>query len=260
MLEFVLEQEPRGAIARVGKLRDQSRGREYLTPASAPVLATTTEATATLRLFQDGVRTPVIFVPLSRRGAMKSQLGSLMDRSVGTLDGFVGPTERPMILPDPEAEALSSPSRARDLFLNDKLSPPPDQARALLDAVLRQETKGKMRSEYGKIWDQTLSTVGIANVGEWFERMTHEAGSSAYLAPSPVIRGSQRSVRRAFQIVWRFVDTAATSFDASGPHFVLHEEVFRDERDCGTGSFRISRKPSAAGSPRSHHASYPTFP
>jgi hypothetical protein len=228
MYEVVVEQEPKGAIARVARLRDSAKGREYETPTAAPLISTGTEGRSLLRLLQAGWRTQAIVVPLSRRRSVKSELGSLVDPALSTLDGFVQPHERPIILVDPEAEALSCPGRAREAFLDDKGSPPPNQALPLLNSALRSESSGSKRPEYGKVWDQSIGSVGLASVGEWYERMTREAGASSYLAPTPVIRASLASVRRAFGVAWRFVDAAAQTFDNSGPHFVLHGELFSD--------------------------------
>lgn len=231
MYEVVVDQEPKGAVARVARLRDQSRGKDYETPTTAPLLGSLVEGTSMMRLLQSGLRVQAIVVPLSRRRSMKSQLGSLVDPALNTLDGFIKPHEKPIVLVDPEAEALSCPGRAREIFANDKGTPAPDQARPLLNTALRTEALESHRIEYGRVWDQSITSIGLASVGEWFERMAREAGTSSYLAPTPIVRANVRSVRRAFRIAWRFVDAAASTFDNSGPHFVLHGEVFHDHTE-----------------------------
>lgn len=229
MMEYIVRTEPRGTIARVGVISDTRRRLEYPTPVTSPAIRTTLESRALLRLLKDGARTPALFIPLSRRKEVKGVLGSVIDSTRTTLDGFVGSSDRPMIIPDPESEAFTLPCRARDNFRDDGYSPIPTQAEELFGSVLRVSPKQFGHREYGKAWDETASKVGIASLGEWYERITHEAGSSVYLAPSPMIRASTQSVDRAFRVSWKLVDVATESFDASGPHFLVHSELFRND-------------------------------
>jgi hypothetical protein len=136
----------------------------------------------------------------------------------------------PMVVPDPQSEIYSMPTLARYTFLNDKHTPVPQQVRALLRTTLREGTQrnGARRAsvEYSKVWKTAEQKKGLTNLGTFTERLTSEAGSRLYLAPTPLIRANVESVARAFRVGWRLTDQASEAFDQAGPHFVIHSEVF----------------------------------
>lgn len=217
--------------ARLSTLLDQKLHIKHALPATSPCIRTATEARALLRLYQDGARPPAVFVPVSRRSEVKGVLGALIDPSATTLDAFVRTRERPVVFVDPEAESLFTPCQARDRLSVESDSHRPSAVSGLMSTGLRSsdgdpESGEPPRQEYGAAWDVALSrTGGIASVGEWFERLTRESGSQVFLAPAPLIRADLNSVARALRVAWQWVD-AATTFDARGPHFTLHSEVF----------------------------------
>lgn len=225
MLEFVLKSEPKGTFTRVGNIQDSVTRRLYPTPSTGPCLRTEMESKAFLRLFRDGARPSAIFVPLSRRIQMRSNLGPLISSARPTLDDFVTAQDRPVVFPDPESEVLSQPCQARERFLNERGTKIPEQVERLFQTRLR-DSLGPDSRGFERVWDQTIETVGISNLGDFYQTMTRESGSKIFLAPGPMIRGSVRSVKRALQVAWRLVDDAAANFDAVGPHFLFHSDFF----------------------------------
>jgi len=232
MLEYVEESQPKGTVTRLGHLDNTATGRVYSTPSTAPCLRTETEAKAFLRLFQDGAIPAAIVIPLSRRAEMRSILGPMIDTSRPTLDNFVIAGDIPVTFPDPESEVLSMSCQARDRLLadKDKRTRVPEQVEGLFQTRLRSGSDPGSRN-YERVWDQTIGTVGIANLGDFFQRLTREAGSRVFLAPGPMIRGSVGSVNRALKATWPLVDDAASSFDKVGPHFLFHSDFFRNGAD-----------------------------
>jgi hypothetical protein len=144
-----------------------------------------------------------------------------------TLDGKLYFPDRPIVLPDPESEALATGVDSRARIQSDTLTLP-DSLRELLQSGLTADPK-KGRKETGAAWELVRKDFGFSALASWYERAESQAKASIFLAPSPVVRGTSASVRRAFDFGWQIVDSIETAFDAVGVHLLLHAEILSDD-------------------------------
>lgn len=249
MVEYIVDAGTQSDIARFGRLEfgDELK---FVMPATAPTPRTEYEARATAYVAERGCDLPVVVVPLARMDAVNAALtpvfGDPRNRSLVESSSL-----RPLILPDIESEALSFGCLARRRFLeHDNV---PKSVQELMKSGLRADLQNG-RKESGAAWEAVRRRYGLAGLREWEEKHQAQAGSVVFFAPTPIVRASRSSVKRAFEIGWNLVDTVEDPiFRARGIHFLIHSELFREfpaAADARIAFMESLREMYASPSPR----------
>jgi len=231
-LQYVEEATAQRAASRFGMLRTSSRG--YEMPCISPSIRTETDAVAVTRNVADGMNPQAIILHLSYRDSYRHVITDFLGRSYS--DPRVHLAE-PLILPDPESEALSFHCIARDNYL--ALGTPPTTVKRLLNTCLSKDNHSKGRYNAHTTWKEVRVNYGLTAVKDWLVSNHTAVGAHVFLAPSPIIRSDLETIDEAFTCGYTILDEARSDFHMSGIHLLLHGELFEETDEAAKARERI---------------------
>lgn len=230
MKTFILDEDAQNRHVRFGELAVTPKDR-YAMPATAPILRTLAECDALKHLAFTGHQVPAIVIPLTKRRTVTGSIDSLLGSSAAparALDDYVRPVARPLVLTDPESEALSFNCQARAILGDQGV---PDSIRTGLFKAGLQGNSEKGTVESGQAWDTYEREYKLATLTKWTAALQEEASSPIYLGIGPIVRASRKSALRAWKIAWEMTDgTLNMPFKGRGIHLLLHAEIFLESR------------------------------
>lgn len=235
MKAFILDDEAQNGNVRFGELAVTPKDR-YAMPATAPILRTMAECAALNHLAFAGHQVPAVVVPATKRKLVTGSIDSLLTGSSRALDDYVKPLSRPLVLTDPESEALSFNCQARQAMSEQVI--PESVREGLLKAGLQGNSE-KGIVESGQAWETYDREYKLATITKWTAQVQEEAGSPIYFGIGPIVRANRRSALRAWGTAWEMTDgTQTMPFKGRGIHLLTHAEVFletngaREARDA----------------------------
>lgn len=214
--------ESQKVFARFGIL-NTSKG-SFMMPCVSPGIRTAYDAKALLDNMSGGLQPQVITPYLSYRRSILPTLADLLGRSY--LKKLIEPF-RPLIIPDPESEALSFNCIARNNFK--KLGDVPSTVKTLLTTGLTSNPE-KGKPKVHSAWKMVRKDFGLSTVKEWAMKLHRAIGADVFLAPSPIMRGNPKLVKESFESGYAILDEAIAEaeFPMNGLHLLLHAELFKD--------------------------------
>ena len=219
-LEYV-SADAQEAVSRFGSLRTSAG--TYKMPCICPAIRTRCDALAVLANVDQGIIPGVISIH-----------ASYVDKVVAVMGGYLGGgeeairLERPLVILDPESEALSSDCIARRNF--QAMGDIPQSVDILMTAGLRGGGKYN-RPKAISAWRQVKKDYTLSGVKDYYARLHMAARADVFLAPTPIVRNDLNELTDAFEFGYNILDEAIADgeFPMYGIHLLLHSELFNDK-------------------------------
>jgi hypothetical protein len=223
-LEYI-EVPAQKAISRFGILKTSSGA--FNMPCSCPSIRTETDAKAIILNSKRGMVLQSIILHLSYRQRF---LPTLHDYLGLSYDTPVVRVKGPLVVSDPESEALSFSCTARNNYAaQDNI---PTVVKDLLKTGLSKDDKAKGRINVHSKWKEIRTSYGLTSLKEWMVSNHKAVGADVFLAPGPIIRSDVDTIKEAFACGYAILDEARLDFHMSGLHLLIHGELFRDTDDA----------------------------
>lgn len=220
---FIADEETQSGSSRFGQLSLAPKER-FAIPALAPLPRTQIECEALIAVLSRGAPMPALAIPVSRRKLTTGMLTGILGQATQATLTEVR-IKQPVVVSDPEAEALSFPCLARTLLAKEPGTP--DGIARLMTCNLRGNVE-KRQNPTTEAWREFLKQYGYSMMASWARGLQLESRSKIFVAPTPLARASKKSFDEAWEIGWSIADAVAGPFRALGIHLLLHAEMFLD--------------------------------
>lgn len=221
-LEYEEETSAQKAISRFGTLKTPSG--THRMPCICPSIRTDTDARAVTENLADGMNPQAIALYLSYRRSIMPSLSTFLGK---TYDDTTVRLAGPLVIPDPESEALSFNCVARSNYF--KQSNPPSTVKRLLNTCLSKDNQAEGRHNTHSTWKGIRASYGLTSVKEWLASCHTAVGADVFLAPSPILRADTSTINEAFNCGYSILDEARADFTMSGMHLLIHGDLFKDD-------------------------------
>ncbi len=217
-MDYETLQERTDAASRFGVLHQGELNVEL--PAASPAIRTATDAKAVERAMQGGLRPATITPYASRARRLNTHLTRL-------LAGGGGLVERPLVVADPEAEALNVSCTARTQYQEGGAVH--TAIRPLMNTGLTGDAR-KGRLQTHAAWRQCLRSFGVDPIYRFNAAWQSAVQSDMFLGTGPIVTADPATVDLAFQIAEAQVARARfnQSFSLGGVHLLVHQNVLKD--------------------------------
>ena len=234
MVETRLEYEVRSvyenASSRAGVLHTSIGSFEL--PATAPGVRTSLDIQALDRNLRNGMKLRVL-APLATHRASLTPTISQMFFPQHSM--FNVTYDRPLIIADPESEALSFNCIAREQYQSLNASSRVVKAGNAVNLLLNTSLSGSGGTqETHAAWSKMEQEYGFAPLISWIAHNLNAAKSDILSIPTPLIRAEARTAERALEIGKKMLPVARSSpnFMMFGLHFLLHVELFHPNTEA----------------------------
>jgi hypothetical protein len=232
-VEYAIAPQHNAAIARFGELTTNA-GTHRL-PVASPGVRTAVDVAAVLENVASGMPLGVLTPFASYGVALGTRIAPMIQR--GGQQVVVLPA-RPLVIADPEGEALSFHATARDNFLRTRPLPT-----ASIVQLLRTGLGGE--KQVHETWRAVIKANGTAPIVEWMAQRMQAVHSDVMTVSTPIIRSSMDTVTQAFTTARDLVREARVQsqalFTQFGVALVIHGDVFRDITEANKVRDAISR-------------------
>jgi len=200
-------------------------------PYISPAIRTHRDCGALLENIKNGLYPQVITPYASCRSSVMSDLKDILGLSYETTSatGYVRPET--LIIPDPEYEAISFNCIARKNFII--LGSIDKNYRSLFKTALTSSKNTDSRIKVEKAWRDITKNYGYTGITDWATSILEGVESDIFLAPTPIVRGTEDSVLNAFGHGYNILDEAMSEnkFNIYGIHFLFHWNLFLESNE-----------------------------
>lgn len=213
------EIEAQKAISRFGKIIT-SKGSIDM-PFPSPGIRTRYDTKALIENIENGMIPRVITPYMSWRNSIMPGLKALLGLTYEDSSEEEKIKPNILVIPDPEYEALSFNCIARYKYLE----------LGEIDVNFRPLFTTKLSGRnVDQIWKATTDNFGYTGIKDWATNKLDGVESDTFLAPTPIMFASPRSVSKAFEYGYNILDEAINDakFTLYGIHILLHWKLFKE--------------------------------
>ena len=195
------------------------------------------EAEAFLRDVNAGMEPQVVSPHVSCRNQMIDKLDPLLGNSLVKYT-------RPLILPDPEIEALNFNCVARNNYmkLDENIHPRVKSREEVVETLFGTGLSSNQNwTDVHSSWRRIDREYGFSPLVDWMGRHLQASMSDVMLVPTPIVRGSINTVEQAFDTAEDMMPMATkqTIFTLFGSHFLIHSELFGESSPAHQARIRF---------------------
>lgn len=182
------------------------------------------EAEAYMRDVNAGMEPQVVSPHVSCRNHLLDRLNPLVGNSLIQYP-------RPLILPDPETEALNFNCVARGNYikLDERIHPRTKAREEVIETLFGTGLSSSQNwTDVHSSWRRVERDYSFSPLVDWMARHLQATMSDVMLVPTPIVRGSVKTVEQAFDSAEDMIlmATKQTIFTLFGSHFLIHAEFF----------------------------------